>query len=250
MVLIGGWVPYLILQKYQVDENFEHVGSTDIDFVVDPKLIRKGFYKSIVEILEQNGFEQMRLNGNPVEFSYIKTINTYDIKIDFLSTPYLQNLRKNLRFIQRDLQAIVLEGVEIVSEHNYEEEIEGTLPNQRIQVKCQLQIADVVGSLVTKGLAIDELTGRSKAKDKYDIYSLITYYKEGEKSCAEEVKPYLGNEIVRKAMINIRETFRNETSEGPAVTGNFIHPDDEDARNSVIVDSFRRINRFLDYLDQ
>ena len=65
LVLIGGWAPYLILQKFGqpgmfdprvfdprvFDTSFAHVGSIDIDFVVDPAAIDADQYATIVELL-------------------------------------------------------------------------------------------------------------------------------------------------------------------------------------------------------
>src|SRR5712692_1304195 len=66
LVLIGGWAPYLILEQFgeprgeYVDgaqtfdaevtsDRFVHVGSIDIDFVVDPAVIDAERYATIVE---------------------------------------------------------------------------------------------------------------------------------------------------------------------------------------------------------
>lgn len=42
LVLIGGWAPYFILQKHQ-KEDFNHVGSIDIDIAVNPKISEKRY---------------------------------------------------------------------------------------------------------------------------------------------------------------------------------------------------------------
>ncbi|MGH7278415.1 MAG: hypothetical protein ACREJG_06965 [Candidatus Rokuibacteriota bacterium] len=65
LVLIGGWAPYVILEQlgapdaFQADAfqggvfqtGFAHVGSIDIDFVVDPAIIDAERYATIVESL-------------------------------------------------------------------------------------------------------------------------------------------------------------------------------------------------------
>lgn len=38
LVLIGGWAPYLILETFGEPGEFAHIGSIDIDFVVDPAI--------------------------------------------------------------------------------------------------------------------------------------------------------------------------------------------------------------------
>ncbi len=245
MVLVGGWVPYFLLQKYQKDNDFTHIGSADIDFVLDPELVKSSAYDSIVEIIEKNGYSQRKdKQGNPIEFSFEKKIYGKTINVDFLSTDYPEKTKKRHRVVQPDLRARTLKGAKIALKHNYEEELEGTLPN-KAEVKVKVRIADIVGSLITKALA---LGGRSEAKDNYDIYALVSHYKDGEESCAKEMKPFLKGEIVREAIGGIEENFEKETSLGPTLVGAFMHPGDEDAQKRTATDSFMRVNRFLELL--
>ena len=49
LVLVGGWVPYLLLKEYQPsDVDFRHVGSKDIDIAVNPKLVNEKGYALIL----------------------------------------------------------------------------------------------------------------------------------------------------------------------------------------------------------
>jgi hypothetical protein len=71
LVLIGGWAPYLILERFgeqrgllvefwlDVDRlgGVSHVGSIDIDLVVDPGIIDAERYATIVELLHDRGYE-------------------------------------------------------------------------------------------------------------------------------------------------------------------------------------------------
>ncbi|MBI4980447.1 hypothetical protein HZC30_02720 [Candidatus Woesearchaeota archaeon] len=247
MVLVGGWVPYFLLKRFQKDQEFKHIGSADIDLVINPELIKSGVYESIVKIIEQNGYSQRKDKlGNPIEFSFKRTINGQDINIDFLSTDYPEKNKKRHRIVQPDLKTRTLKGARIVLKHNYDEEIEGNLPNGAY-VKAKIKVADAVGCLITKALA---LGGRSEAKDNYDIYTIISYYKDGEKSCAEEIKPFLDDEDIKEPLDEIKKNFEKETSLGPVLIGNFMHPNDEYARDRIIIDSFMRINRFLELLER
>jgi len=247
IVLVGGWVPYFLLQKFQKDKEFKHIGSVDIDLVIDPDLIKSGVYETIVKIIESNGYKQRKdYNGNLIEFSFERDIGDKTINVDFLSTNYPQKTKKRHRIVQPDLRARTLKGAKIVLKHNFEEEIEGNLPNGA-HVRVKLRIADVVGCLTTKALA---LGGRSEAKDNYDIYTIISYYKDGEKSCTEEIKSFLSDKDIKDSLDDIKKNFEKERSLGPILVGNFMHPNDEDARNRIIIDSFMRVNKFLDLLEK
>ncbi len=243
MVLVGGWVPYFLLQKFQKDKEFRHVGSVDIDLVIDPELVKSGVYDTIAGIIEKNGYDQRKdKHGNPIEFSFERQIGDDKIHVDFISTDYPQKTKKRHRVVQPGLKARTLKGAKIVLKHNFEEEIEGKLPNGA-HVKVKFRIADVVGCLITKALA---LGGRSAAKDNYDIYTIISHYKDGEKSCAEAIKPFLNDEYIKESLDDIKKNFEKENSLGPILVGNFMHPNDEDAKKRIMIDSFMRVNKFLE----
>ncbi len=58
IVPIGGWVHYLLLESYNAqDDNFKHVGSIDIDLLVDPNRVGENEYQTIVELIEVTGWE-------------------------------------------------------------------------------------------------------------------------------------------------------------------------------------------------
>lgn len=245
MVLVGGWVPFFLLKKHNTDPSFQHVGSVDIDLVLDPELITQGRYDSIVEILIKNGYSPRKDRlGNIIEFSFEKTIQDRTIHVDFLSTIYPDRPERRHRIVQPDLQARTLKGARIVLTHFYLDKIDGTLPN-KAEVEVECKIANLVGSLVTKAIAIGD---RTDPKDYYDIYSLISYYKNGTSSCAEEITPYLQNKDIKEAMAEIKKNFAKETSLGPTLVGSFIYPNDPDAQRRVMTDSFMRINDFLQKL--
>jgi len=82
LVLIGGWVPYFILQNFgRPKVEFSHIGSIDIDLAVDPKLFSEGLdkYRTIIEHIENLGYTQRRDKvGNIIPSSFIKHTK-YDI---------------------------------------------------------------------------------------------------------------------------------------------------------------------------
>ncbi len=241
LVLVGGWVPYFLLKRFQKNKEFQHVGSADIDLVIDPELIKINCYRTIADILKKNGYKQSKDD----KFSYERDINGDTINVDFISADYPEETDKILRHVQHDLMARTSEGAKIALKHNYEEEMEGVLPN-KAKVKIKIKIADIVGSLITKALA---LGGRSKTKDNYDIYALITNYKYGETSCAEEIKPFLDDQDIKEPIEVIKKKFKTETSLGSVGVGDFLNVNNDiEYRNRIITDSFMRVNKFLELL--
>ena len=89
MVLVGGWVPYLLLESHKAKgDNFRHVGSIDIDLIVDPNQVGDEEYQTIVELIEEMGWRQ----APGKKFTFEKSIQGRDavyrdITVDFLTLP-------------------------------------------------------------------------------------------------------------------------------------------------------------------
>ncbi|MBI4401372.1 MAG: hypothetical protein HY581_07065 [Nitrospirae bacterium] len=236
LVLIGGWAPYLILEQsgeqraFQADAfqgdafqvGFVHVGSIDIDLVVDPGLVNAEAYATIVELLLDRGY---KASGDSL-FQFEKTIRSardgqdYLIRVDFLTPMPLVGQGKSHRHrpVQRDLKARTLEGVEVALTHWFWYELEAQLPDGA-QARVRLMVADLVASLALKGIAIGE---RYAEKDAYDIYALCAHYSGGPKAVAAALKPYLGEEPVRRGLRSIAEKFRATDAEGPTWVSAFM----------------------------
>ncbi|MBI2554994.1 MAG: hypothetical protein HYV92_11430 [Candidatus Rokubacteria bacterium] len=86
LVLIGGWAPYLILEQFGAPgREFVHVGSIDIDLVVDPDLVDAERYATIVNLLLDRGYQR----GPDPLFQFEKVIRSprdgqdYLIRVDW-----------------------------------------------------------------------------------------------------------------------------------------------------------------------
>src|SRR5437762_9364590 len=89
LILVGGWVPYLLLQKHQPKHlDFRHAGSIDIDFAVNPKRVNEARYASLLELVQERGYQPKKSS----RFSFLKTVKTTegerDIQVDFLGPEY------------------------------------------------------------------------------------------------------------------------------------------------------------------
>jgi len=248
LVLLGGWAPYYILQRFQDPSNpFRHVGSVDVDIAIHPDLIREDKYASIVEILTRRDYFPRRDRlGNVIEFSFQRrTIsnvdnNEYVIQLDFL-TPEYPEIGKRHRRVQLDLRARTSYGCEVVFSHYFEHEVQGVLPYDG-ETSVRLKIADIIGLLTTKGILLGR---RYREKDAYDIYSVVSNYRGGPKDVASEVKRFLTEKLVKEGVQIIKEKFRSQRAEGPSWVGTFLYPTDMGARERVQTDAFFKVNDFI-----
>jgi len=90
LVLIGGWVPYIILETFGAAVTygkFIHVGSIDIDLVVDPSIIDEERYATIVQLLLDHGYEPVADSRYQFErmIRSPRSAQAYPIRVDFLT---------------------------------------------------------------------------------------------------------------------------------------------------------------------
>jgi hypothetical protein len=221
LVIVGGWVPYLLLKEFQDPESdFIHAGSKDIDIAVNPKVINDTQYASLVQLLTQRGYKQRE----EAIFSYTKRVKTLqgedEIQVDFLAPEYggtsksHRNQKLNDGFLARKAH-----GADIVFDNPVSFTLTGILPNNA-ETRETFYIANIVGILTMKGYVLGQ---RYKEKDAYDIYSLVRHYKKGAISIAEEMRPHLKNGLVQEAIGIIKTNFASPDSEGPTFVADFLN---------------------------
>jgi len=168
-VLSGGWAPYFVLQRF--GEADQHCGSIDIDFVLDPALVDLRVYETIVSMIEKRGYRPYKTEKGEVlpyrfyrSMRYLLDGQNYTIEVDFITEPDAAQKLHPFMFltVQKDLQAVIIHGSSVVVSHYFEHIIEGILPSGA-ETKVTGKIADAVGCMITKGLALkgrtDIITG-------------------------------------------------------------------------------------------
>ncbi|MEE8400608.1 MAG: hypothetical protein V3R86_00435 [Candidatus Hydrothermarchaeaceae archaeon] len=247
LVLVGGWVPYFLLEKYKREDNpFEHIGSIDIDIAVDPRIVSSDVYATIVEIIKDRGYAPRKdINGNIIQYSFERKINSpeddkeYIISVDFLSTQFEKQQRH--RQVQQDLRARTMRGCTAVFKHYIRYELKGILPNNG-ETSVKMKIADVVGCITTKGIALGE---RYKEKDAYDIYSIVANYKNGPKDVAGEIVPFIKEELVKESIENIKNRFKSINGVGPVWVANFLNPTSKEEKERIMADAFMNVSELI-----
>jgi hypothetical protein len=97
-----------------------------------------------------------------------------------------------------------------------------------------------------KGIVLGE---RYKEKDAYDIYYLITYFKNGPVDVAKEINPYINNDLVTEAITTIKKDFDSREASGPSWVASFLN-EGGDKRERRITDVYMNINEFLKNLKE
>lgn len=135
MVLIGGWVPFLLLQQHQApDVPFRHVGSLDSDWIIDPGRVDESEYDTIVSTLKRRGFvesQEMRFRltkGYPVPGKSARL----EVAVDLLTAAPEKGrgTGRRHRRVQRDLEARAAGWADIALSHCSEHSLDGELPGE------------------------------------------------------------------------------------------------------------------------
>lgn len=246
-VLVGGWAPYFILNKYKPPAiEFYHCGSLDVDLAIDFRSLPKSeeVYRTIREIIKKNGYHERKdKNGRVIQHSFEREIGGDIIRVDFLASYYGGRGKSHRHQLAQDIMAHKAKGCEIAFKNNEVFPIEGVLPNDA-RHKTEFKIAGVAAIITMKGYAFDD--DISRTKDAYDIFSLLKFYKEGALSAKEEFVPYLRNKLVATSITKIEALFNALKSAGPISAADFMienrnTPDWEFQRRDV----YETVQRFL-----
>jgi len=246
LVLIGGWVPYFLLARHKPqDIEFSHVGSIDIDLVINPEVIDERKYKSIARMLLDRGYAPSK----EILYQFERKVSSpvdgkeYTVGIDFLTPEPLKGKgrRHRHRQIQPDLKARNLTGAEVVLKQYLYFPLAGTLPGNG-KAEVEFKMADVASFSALKGVAFGD---RYKEKDAYDIYSLYKYYEKGPKSIIPAVKPFIANPVVKRGLTAVRSRFRDIKAEGPFWVANFLALSTKEEIRRVQLDAFMIVDEVL-----
>lgn len=230
IVLVGGWVPYFLLNK----EGKEHIGSIDIDLALDPNKISNTVYETILQLLKKHGYAQ----GNQ-PFIFNRTIESknktkYTIEIDLLSGEYGGTGRSHRTQKIHDIHARKSRGCDLAFKYNFTHLIKKEMPDGSVN-EVKIQIADIIPFLVMKGMALWE---RLKEKDAYDIYFTILHYNGGVNKLIKLFKPVNSNKLVKEGLGKIKAKFDNINAIGPVGVVKFMEIPNEEEANRIKRDAY------------
>ncbi|MHB8279801.1 MAG: hypothetical protein ACYDIA_19435 [Candidatus Humimicrobiaceae bacterium] len=240
IVLIGGWVPYFILDKQGKD----HIGSIDIDLALDFQKISDESYRSILKLLEKRGYIQ---GSQPYIFNRnIKTANgaSYSIEIDLLSGEYGGTNKSHRTQRVQEINARKARGCDLAFKYNISILLKSIMPDGS-ENEVNIKVASIVPFLVMKGMALWQ---RMKEKDAYDIYFTILHFPGGIESLVEIFKSVTDNNLVKEGLGKILVKFNGINSIGPTWLVKFLDIEDNDERERVKRDSFERVAALMEKL--
>lgn len=148
IVLVGGWVPELLLG----DHVPPHTGSMDIDLALDHKRLQEEGYRTIQELLLGREYRQ---GAQP--FKFIRQIvvsgATFNVEVDLMAGEYEGTSRGRRHQRVQGIHARKASRCDLAFESPTEIRVDGQLPGGR-RDSVVVRVASIMPFLVMKGMAL------------------------------------------------------------------------------------------------
>jgi len=242
MVIVGGWVPVLLVAGAAET----HPGTLDIDLALDFAQIPEDTYRTILKTFVTRGYRQ----DTAQPFRFFRTIKiagggTVDVEVDLLAGEYGGTGPGRRTQRVQDVRARKARGCDLVFANHVEVAVEGELPGGG-RDRVTFRVAALVPWLVMKGMALHD---RIKEKDAFDIYYVVRNNKDGVGPLVEAFLLLLGEPLVKEGLRKIHSKFRSVEDIGPKWVADFMEIVEPDDRAIRIRDAYETVSGLLDPLE-
>jgi hypothetical protein len=238
MVLVGGWFPELSFPAAEP----AHVGSLDVDLLLDPDHLPPAKGEELARILKAHDYRRTE-----PPFKLFKTVHIDDgepveVELDLL-VPAGAPVWRTARSAMGLRPAPAVGGaLALRSTHHV---VLAPKPS-RGSVQVEVVVPGVGAWLVMKAHA---LAHREKEKDAYDIAFCLRNLPQGPATVARELAPHRHQPEVRQALEILRTWFRSPSDFGPQAFSRFVDPADPDERAFLARDAYERVKALLRALE-
>jgi len=236
--IVGGWVPDLMFP----DEG--HIGSVDVDVLINHMMLEDAGYQSMAKILLKNGY----MEHAEKYFSFVKDVIvddiTYAVDVDVLAGMYGgTQIKKRSQHVQ-GIKALKATGGNFAFDFKPQEILlEAKRPDGAMDV-AHINVVAVVPYLVMKTAAM----GRGKAKDAYDIYFLLKHYAGGVKLLSKEFDECRNLPIISEMKLKLSEKFASENHVGPVDVSDFLSLEDQEEIEMTRRDVYEQLKLLIELI--
>lgn len=243
MVVIGGWVPDLLLPEAAEP----HVGSIDVDFALDADRLQGGRYAELLELL----LNTKRYKQGKKAFQLVTTVDLNDgdrpvqVEVEFLA-PANADLQKNKPKQIARFRVLQTEGCSEAFRAPVKKALSGR--NVRgTENTVHLFVASLTDFLVLKAHAIG---GRDKPKDSYDFCYTLENMPDGIDALAKDWAARDNESNVTRAVEILREKFASVRSFGPQQLVEFYHSTDKEEQEMQARRGYEMVKRLLSSMER
>lgn len=243
LTIVGGFVPYLLIDQQEIDPDEAHPGTEDLDLVLQLTLLDEERYKEVSKCLRASDFHAAeKAPGIHRLQQWVYRQDGVEIIVEFLIPPAPEDRGKlkagKIKKLEKDFGALITRGAHLVGLDRVQIEIEGrTLRNAK--GRCTVWVCGPAAFLVLKAFA---LVGRDKLKDAFDLHYVLHHYPGGLPAVFDRMRPLLEDPDTQAALTILADEFATLEHTGPRDVATFVGDlDDEGLRQDVSA-------RVLDFL--
>lgn len=240
MVLVGGWVPQLLIAK----PNEPHCGSLDVDIALDHTAIDDDCYRRISELLAGLGFVVDERNRYRFTRNAEVDGRQFAVAIDLLAAEYGGRGASHRHQHVQDVEARKARGADLAFAHPVAVTAKMRLPNGA-KVDVTLLVSGVAAFLVMKAFA---MAGRRKDKDAYDIAYCLENYPGGVEAVARDFAQYGNHGLVREAIEILEREFKSVEYVGPVAVADFRELPSGEERDICVRRAFELVQELIKQL--
>ena len=218
--VIGGLAPrYLIPTSEETEGRPDHVGTTDVDLLLNLTLLTEiEAYSRLEKNLKALNFERGKnVEGEAQHFSWRKEVGGgATVVVDLLCDKPLEEGGQVMPISgEKRLSALGIPGAYLAMEDFIEVFLTQEMLDDRGVATETIRVANIVPLLVLKCLAYDD---RMEEKDAYDIIYCLTHYQKGPDSVAAAYTASLlrlpNDPLLRKALDILKNRFATDVTPG------------------------------------
>lgn len=239
IMVIGGWIPEMMFP------GLDHIGSIDVDVLVNHLKMKECGYQTIERILLKNGYKPHLEKS----FSFVKTVvvdgEEFPVDVDILAGKYGGTSETHRSQHIHGVAALKATGGNFAFEVAPNKvKIAGKRPDGADD-SATVNLVAVAPFLMMKAAAM----GRGKPKDAYDIFFVIKNYPGGIKQLAEEFAPFRERTLVKEGLQKLADKFASVKHAGPADVADFLEQDaDSEEKDRIKRDVYECVSSFLKYV--
>jgi hypothetical protein len=235
LTIVGGFVPYLLIDQGGLQEDQVHPGTQDLDLVLQLTLLDGEGYKEVSKCLRESGFHAAeKAPGVHRLQQWIYSHDGVEVIVEFLIPPAPEDEGKfepgKIKKLEQDFGAIVTRGAHLVRKDRILVKIEGE-NLRRAKDACGVWVCGPAAFLVLKAFA---LVGREKFKDAFDLDYVLRHFPDGLPAVLERMHPLLVDPDTQEALQILEDKFASLNHTGPMDVAAFVgDPEDDDLRQDA-----------------
>ena len=243
VVVVGGLVPYLIVDQAHVEDGERHVGTRDLDLGLSIAVLQEERYRHIAERLREVGFEQAaNEKGRPTRQTW--KLREERITIDFLIPPSSHGQAGgSLQHLESDFAAWVAPALTLAFQDRERVEIDDWTPAGE---RARREVS-VAGPAAFVGMKAHAFRMRGANKDAYDLVYVLRNH--GQEPVVEVAARFARLADAPEAMQALRflaEDFATEAHLGPRRYAAFLGDPGDPERAAQAYGAVREFLRLVE----